>query len=181
MTFLQFASESAEPAQESVTATFGISWQALLFQAITFLLVVLVLKKFVVGKIYDVIDAREKQIKDGLDKAVQAQEELANAQDEIDAILKKARTQADSIVSTAKKESAEIVKASEDKAAQRAEAIVADAHAKLELDIRNAKQQLESETARLIGEVAEVVLQEKLTADKDQKLIIAALEKRREK
>lgn len=181
MTFLQFASESTEPAQESVTATFGISWQALLFQAITFLLVVLVLKKFVVGKIYDVIDAREKQIKDGLDKAVQAQEELASAQDEIDAILKKARTQADGIVSNAKKESAEIVKASEDKAVARAEAIVADAHTKLELDVRNARQQLESETARLIGEVAEVVLREKLTTDKDQALIIAELEKRREK
>ena len=181
MNFILFAAESAEPTEQTVTATFGISWQALLFQAITFLLVVWVLKKFVVGKIYTVIDAREKAINDGLDKAVKAQKELENAQTEIDTILKDARNQAEAIVLSAKKESSDLVKAAEDKASKRAEAIISDAQSKLAVDIANAKQDLKAETARLIGEVTETILQEKLDTTKDQALIVKELEKVREK
>jgi F-type H+-transporting ATPase subunit b len=181
VTLLQIASESTAPAQESVTSTFGISWQALLFQAITFLIVVLILKKFVVGKIYSIIDAREKAINDGLDKAAQAKKELANAQDEIDAVLKEARTQAETIVSSAKKESAELVKAAEDKAVKRAETIIADAQSKLAVDIEKARRDLRAETAQLIGQVAETILHEKLNSTKDQELIVSELERRREK
>lgn len=181
MTILHIASESTAPAQESVTSTFGISWQALLFQAITFLLVVLILKKFVVGKIYDIIDAREKAINEGLDKAAQAKKELASAQDEIDVILKDARTQAETIVASAKKESADLVKSAEDKAVKRAETIIADAQSKLSVDIEKARHDLQAETARLIGQVAETILHEKLTTSKDQELILTELERRREK
>ena len=181
MILLQFASESSAPPPESVTATFGISWQALLFQAITFMLVVWVLKKFVVGKIYSVIDAREKAINDGLAQAAKAKEELANAESEIDAILNEARTQADVVVHNAKKESAEIIKAAEDKASARADAIMHDAEEKLKLDVAKARQALESETARLISEVSGSILRDKITAEKDQKLIMKELEKRREK
>jgi F-type H+-transporting ATPase subunit b len=181
VTILHIASESTAPAQESVTATFGISWQALLFQAITFLLVVLILKKFVVGKIYDIIDAREKAINDGLDKAAQAKKELSSAQDEIDTILKDARTQAETIVASAKKESADLVKSAEDKAVKRAESIIADAQSKLAVDVEKARHDLRAETARLIGEVAETILHEKLTSTKDQELIVSELERRREK
>lgn len=178
---LQFASETTAPAQESVTATFGISWQALLFQAITFLLVVFVLKKYVVGRIYDVIDAREKKIQEGLDKAVMAQKELENAQDKIASILGDARAQAEVIVTSAKKESAGIVKTAEEKAAMRAEAIVADAQMKLAVDIDIARQSLRTEATRLISEVSGAIIKEKLTTKKDLELIQAELEARRVK
>jgi F-type H+-transporting ATPase subunit b len=179
--FLLFATESAEPAEQTVTATFGISWQALLFQAITFLIVVWILKKFVVGKIYNVIDAREKAINDGLNKASQAKKELEKAQVEIDGILKDARMQADSIVATAKKESAELIKASEEKAAKRAEGIVADAQARLSVDIENAKKELKYEMGKIISSVTESILQEKLSSDKDQELISKELDRVSEK
>jgi len=176
-----FASESTEPAEQTVTATFGISWQALLFQAITFLIVVWILKKFVVGKIYDVIDAREKAINDGLSKATQAKKELENAQVEIDAILKDARIQAESIITSAKKESAELIKASEEKAAKRAEGIVADAQTKLSVDVENAKKELKTEMGILISSVTETILQEKLNGEKDQALISKELDRLSEK
>lgn len=180
MNIVLFASTEAEKPAEGLAA-FGVNWQMLLFQAITFLLVVWVLKKFVLSKLYDIIDARKAEIDNGLKMAEQAKKELASAQDEIDKILGDARTQAESIVSDAKKESSQIVKHAEDKATVRAEAIVADAHAKLDIDISTARKKLESETAHLISSVAEAVLQEKLTATKDQELIMNELEKRREK
>lgn len=180
MSILLFASTEAEKPAEGLAA-FGVNWQMLLFQAITFLLIVLVLKKFVIGKLYDIIDARKAEIDDGLNKAEQAKKELAHAQDEIDQILAKAREQAESIVIDAKKESSEIVKHAEDKALIRAEAIVADVQAKLTLDIANARKQLEVDTLQLVTQVAEVVLHDKLNDAKDQALIVAELEKRREK
>lgn len=180
MNILLFASTEAEQPAEGLAA-FGVNWQMLLFQAITFLLVVLVLKKFVLGKLYDIIDARKAEIDDGLNKAEQAKKELASAQDEIDKVLASARSQAEAIVSDAKKESNEIVKHAEDKALIRAEAIVKDVQAKLALDITKARKQLELDTVLLVNQVAEVVLREKLDGSKDQDLITAELEKRREK
>ena len=85
------------------------------------------------------------------------------------------------IVSGAKKESAELVKQAEEKAVKRSESIIADAQSKLAVDVQKAKQELKAETTRLIGEVTESILQEKLTAEKDQILIANELEKRRAK
>lgn len=178
MNSLYFASSEAEPSAGGLAA-FGVNWQMLLFQAITFLLVVWVLKKFVMGKVYEIIDARKAEIDEGLDRAEQAKKDLASAQDEIDTILGEARNQAEGIVASAKKESSEMIKAAEDKAVKRAEAIITDAQSKLAVDVEKARRSLQTETARLIGEVTETILHEKLTTEKDQKLIRNELEQRR--
>jgi F-type H+-transporting ATPase subunit b len=177
--FTKFASETAQ-AQEQAEgiASFGVSWQALLIQGVTFLLVVLVLKKFVIGKLYQIIDDRQAAIDEGLEKTEQAKKELASTQDDIDKILGDARDQAELIVSSAKSESAEIVKEAEQKASLRAEAIVAEAQSKLSTDLTKARNELKKEAARLIAEVSGVIIGEKLDSKSDSALIEKELAKR---
>lgn len=176
MYIFNFASESTEPAEG--IAAFGVSWQSLLIQALTFLLVVWVLKKFVVGKLYTIIDERQKEIDEGLEASKKAKAELEKAQDDIDVILGDARGQAELIQNSAKSESANIVKAAEEKAATRAEAIVADAQSKLSTDLSKARQELKAEAARLIGEVSGVIIGDKLDSKSDSELIEKELAKR---
>jgi F-type H+-transporting ATPase subunit b len=178
-----FAAESSEVAEQSAEgiAAFGVNWQSLLIQAITFLLVVWVLKKFVIGKLYQIIDDRQTEINKGLEKTEQAKKALEQAQDDIDKILAEARDQAELIVSSAKSESAEIVKASEEKAAQRAQAIVTEAQSKLNTDLSRAKDELRKESAKLISEVSGIIIGQKLDTKLDSQLIEQELAKRNAK
>ncbi|MCU0667494.1 MAG: F0F1 ATP synthase subunit B [Patescibacteria group bacterium] len=169
------ASESAQPQG---IAALGLDWQILLFQAITFLLVFLFLKKFVIGKIYDVIDARDKEVQSGLDAAAKAQKDLANTQKDIDILLNQARTDAENLVLSAKKESNTIIHNAEISAGKRAEKIVADAKTKLDSDIAKARAELKDETARMVSEVSGIIIGSKLTSSSDMDLIKKELEKR---
>jgi F0F1-type ATP synthase membrane subunit b/b' len=67
---------AAESAEAEGLAALGLDWKILLFQALTFLLVFLFFKKFVISKIYSIIDARDKEIQDGLDAAAKARKSL---------------------------------------------------------------------------------------------------------
>lgn len=175
--FLIFASESAQPAEGGLGA-FGINWQSILIQAITFLLVVWVLKKYVLGKLYTIIDDREKKINEGLAKADDAKKEYQKAQKDIDKVLGEAREQAELIVSSSKTEASEIVKESEEKATHRAEQIVVDAENKIANSVNKAKKELKVETIKLVSEVSAAILTEKLDAKSDLDLIKRELEKR---
>ena len=180
MFILNFASESSEVAKESAEglSAFGVNWQSLLIQALTFLLVVLVLKKFVVSKLNVMIDARRDEINKGLESTKQAQKELAEAQDKIDVLLAEARDNAELIVKSAKSESAELVKKAEEKANVRSEAIIADAKSKLQNDLSKARAELKNETAKLISEISAVVIGQKLNSQIDSQMIEKELNKR---
>lgn len=170
---LLFASE--QPEAQGLAAL-GLNWQMILFQAITFLLIVLFLKKFVVNKILAIIDERQKEINSGLDAAQETKDELAKAQQTIDKMLDKARKDAELIVSGAKSESSDIVKDAEAKASRRADAIVAEAESKLNSDVTKVRQQLKEEAAKLVRDVSVAVLGKKIDSADDDKLITNALE-----
>ena len=169
---------ASEPEQAEGIAALGLDWKILLFQAITFLLVFLFFKKFVISKIYTIIDARDKEIKDGLDAASKAQKDLANTQADIDKLLNQARDDAEKLVVSAKKESAIIVQKAESQAAKRADQIVEDAKAKLDSDVAKARAQLKDDTARLISEVAGAIIEKSLDNSSDMAMIRKELEKR---
>lgn len=183
MNFINFASESTEVAKEGAEgiAAFGVNWQSLLIQGLTFLLVVLVLKKFVVGKLYQIIDDRQAEINEGLKKTEDAKKALDKAQDEVDKILGEAREQAELIVSSAKADAANAIKKAEDKANERAEAIVKEAQSKLDTDISKARNELRKEAARLVADVSAVVIGQKLDTASDSELINKEISKRNAK
>lgn len=178
MNYLLFASESAQP--EGVAA-FGINWQMLLLQAITFLLLVLVLKKFVAGKLYGVIDARKKEINDAVDAADGARAALQEANTQASSIIKTATAQAHDIVASAKTEATQLVLQAEKNATIKANQIVTEAEQRLKGDIEKARKDLLHEAATIIGDVSGKVLGAKLNTTSDAQFIAKELEKLRGK
>lgn len=168
-----FASEEAAGGISAL----GINLKAFIFQLITFGIVVFFLNKFVVKKLFVVIDARRAEIDAGLDRAKKAQTELEQASEKVEAIVKEAREQADELLHEAKNEAANILKEVDVKAGQKAERIVAEARKQLSVDIEKAKKELRQENIRLIAKVSGDIIGEKLDSDKDAKLIASALEK----
>lgn len=174
------ASSVAEETVESsdMFASLGIDWQTLILQMIGFVLLVIILAKFIYPQIAAMLDRREKIIKDSLDAAREAQEKSAKSEAETATLLEKARKSAGDIVDTAKKESADIVASAEADATKRADAIVENAKVELDREIENARKSLRGEVVELVAIATEKVVDAKITSQ-DEKVIAEALKGRK--
>lgn len=153
----------------------GLDLKLFLFQLITFVLVLLILRKFVYGKLVDTLEARRTAVIASLDQAKQAAEDLGKAEEKIQALLVEARQEASDIVATAHKEAVAMVEAAEEKSRKKAEHLVTEARATLEQDILKARTELKRETKQLVAQATEKIIGQKLNSAADEKLIEAAL------
>lgn len=164
---------SAESASKSSggIASLGLDIKTFIFQLIAFIIVLLILNKLAVKKILAIMDKRQSELKKGLKAAEASAKALEEANQKSDKILESARKDADSIIADAHSESMQIVKDVEEKASLRSERIISEAREQLDQDVQKARESLKKETAQLVTLVAEKVLQEKLTDQKDADLI----------
>jgi F-type H+-transporting ATPase subunit b len=173
-TTAETAHQAAEPA--GGIAALGLDWKAFLFQLITFVIVLLILRKFVFGKLIATLDARQKAVDDSLRHAAEIEEKLKGAEKTVAGMLADARQEADAVVSASHKEAAQMMEAAEAKAVKRAEHIVAEAKVQMEVELGKARDMLKKETVQLVAAATERIIGEKLDATKDAALINRALE-----
>lgn len=179
MSFItNIATAAVEHEQKSSLLTaLGIDWKLLIVQAVSFLLLVWLLGKFVYPHIIKAIEDRRKAIEEGLSYAKKADAELKKAEAKVAELLEQARAEADGIIAHGQKEAAAMVAVAEENAARRAERIVADAQAQIQSDVQKARAALRQETIGLVAEATEAIIGEKLDGKKDTDLIERALKK----
>ena len=168
------AGEHAAEEAEGIAAL-GLDPLAILAQAITFIVLFWIVKKFALDGIVNTLEERRKTIDKGVSLGLEMQEEKEQLNKRIEAELAKTRKEADQILADANKEAGSIVKAAETRASEKVDGMIADAHERIADDIRKAKKDLEAEVASLVAEATEVVLQEKIDRKKDEALITRAL------
>lgn len=161
-------------------AALGLNWQSFLFQLITFVIVLLILRQFVFKKLVATLEARRQTVEDSIKQAAETEEKLKKAEETIAGLLAAARAQADEIVGTGHKEAAQLVEAAEAKAVQRAGHIVKEAKAQMDVEVTKAREALKTETAQLVAQATEKIIKEKLDATKDASLIRSALKNTKE-
>ncbi len=172
---LQFGSAEAAAESAGGLGVLGINGKAFLFQLITFVLVLVLLRKYVYGKLIDTLETRRQTVLDSLEQAKQAADELQGTEEKIEALLAQARKESSDIVATAHKESVAMVEDAELKARKKAEHIVSEAKAQLDQEILKARTELKKETKALIAEATEAIIGQKMTGAADEKLIENAL------
>ena len=172
-----FAEEAAAEATESsgdLFGTLGIEWSALLLQMIAFIILVIILAKWIYPPIAAMLDRHDKKIEDAMQAAEEAQQHAAESEAKTAEILEKSRIEAAEIIEAAKKESAEIAVKAEKDAAIRAEAIIANARADFERDVEQARADLRAEVVSLVALATEKVIDAKIDRE-DEKIIAAVL------
>jgi F-type H+-transporting ATPase subunit b len=169
----QFAETGA--ASGGIFTALGIDWKMLIFQIIAFVILVVLLGKFVYPILIKTVDARHAEIEAGTKAAEEAEKQAAKANENIEKLLKQARLEASDIVSTAKEEATAAIESAEAKSKVRAEHIVTEAHAQLEKDIVAAKKMLHNETLELVAQATEKIVGKTVTAQVDQGVIAAAI------
>lgn len=167
---------AAEVESSGGLSALGLNLQSFLFQLITFVLVLLLLRKFVYTKLVDTLEERRKVVIESLDNAKKAADDLEKMNDRTAVLLEKAKKDAADIVLLAQKEAAGLVDEADTKAKKRADHLIETAESQLALGITKARQDLKSEMLSLVSEATEKILKQKLDSTSDKKLIKDALQ-----
>jgi len=137
----------------------------LIGQSITFALFVWFCMKYIWPPVMGALEARRKEIADGLAAAERGQHEHELAEKRAAEHIKEAKGQASDIISQAQKRANEIVEEAKGDARTEAERIVTGANAEIEQETNRAREQLRQEVVSLAIAGAEKVL--KREVDKD--------------
>lgn len=165
---LQFA---ATPESASGIGAFNLNVKAFLFQLLTFVLVLLILRRWVFPKLVATLEQRREVLEKSLTQAKKTEEALARAESKAEEILAKARSQADEALAEAKAAAASVISEGEEAAAKRAAMIIKDAEARLDDEREKLRVQLRGELAELVADATEKVVQQKLDTKQDMALI----------
>lgn len=167
---------SAEAAESSSgISSLGINLKGFIFQLITFLIVLLILRRYVFPKLVATLEARRKALEQSLVQAKETEETLARAETKAEEILAKARVSADEAIAEAKKTAEGVIADAEGTAAERAAIIVKEAETHLEQERAKLRQQLRGELAELVADATEKIVREKLNPQRDKILIERAI------
>lgn len=171
MDILKQLANAGEQSETSFTGMLGIDWQMLIFQILSFLVMVWILNKFVYPWLMKSVDDRKTKIDSDIKSASDSAKKAQDAEKEIQEMLKKARSEANSIIAVAKNESSIMVKSAEEKSIKTADQIINNAHDQIEKDILNAKKSLRNEMLDLVVAATEKVVGKTISKNIDDQLI----------
>jgi F-type H+-transporting ATPase subunit b len=170
--FTRFAAETAE---KEGFAALGFDPKAFLIQLVTFLLVFYIMKRYVFGRVVDLLEKRRVTVEEGVKLSQEAKAEAEKLQKEIAEAHKQARQDADKLLGQTRDQADDIIKAAEQSAQDKAGKILLDAKKKIAEETERSRRDLERETVELVIQATEAVSREKLDAKKDAVLIKDAL------
>lgn len=162
-------------AEASGIGAFNINLKAFLFQLITFVLVILVFKRWVLPPILKTMQERQKTLESSLEQAKATEEALVRAGAKAEEIIAQARVHADEASAQARKSAEEVIVGAETVGAERAALIIKDAEARLASERVKLRDELKSELADLVADATEIIIRQKLDQPSDRKLIEQAL------
>ncbi|WP_242083723.1 F0F1 ATP synthase subunit B [Aestuariivivens sediminis] len=146
-------------------------WQAVLFIAL-----VLLLKKFAWKPILDSVNSREEGIKEALDAAENAKLEMENLQADNQKLLKEARAEREAMLKDARDMKNKMIEDAKEEAKEASAKLIAQAQATIETEKKAAIADLKAQVASLSIEIAEKVVRDELSnKDKQVKLVESML------
>ncbi|MBC8266189.1 MAG: F0F1 ATP synthase subunit B [Flavobacteriales bacterium] len=143
-------------------------WQSLLFIAL-----ILLLKKFAWGPILSAVEDREEGIKDALEAAEKAKEEMQNLTADNERILAEARIERDALLKEAREIKEEIVNDAKKLASTEADKILLLAKEKINNEKMKAITELKNQVAEMSIDIAEKILKSELSDKNKQNELVA--------
>ena len=143
----------------------------------TFLILLALLAKFAWRPLLAALEERQQAIRQSLDDARQAREEVQRVQADAARILNEARSQAESIIADTRADANRLRDELRQKAQADAASLLRNAERQIELDTARALQTIRQEAVELSVTLASKLLQRNLTKDDNERLIEDTLRK----
>lgn len=141
------------------------AWYDIIWSAVCFVVILVVVWKVALPKLYVLLDARSAAIEGNIAKADEAQKQADAALEEYTRQLAEARTEAGEIREAAREDGKKIVAEAKDAASGEAARMTATAHAQIEAERQTALVSLRSEVGTLAIDLAGGVVGETLSDD----------------
>jgi len=142
---------------------------------LTFLALLWALAKFAWRPLLKALEERQETIRQSLDDADKAKQELARLQQESAQIIAEARAEAQSIVAKSRSEAETVREELKQKAKVEADALVRAAQRQIQQETARAIQQIREETVELSLSIASKLINKNLTAEDNEVLIRESL------
>lgn len=143
----------------------------LVWTTISFAILYLILKKFAWRPILDAVSEREQSIKDALDAANKAKEEVENLKADNEKILNEARAEKEAMLKEAREIKSKLITKAEEEAKDKSKKMVDAAKTAIENEKNSAMSELRKTVVELSVGIAEKVISKELD-DKNKQLKI---------
>ena len=151
--------------------SFGLFiWQVVIFVGLIFLL-----KKFAWKPILDAVNEREQGIKNALESAESARNEMQNLQADNQRILQEARAERDAMLKDARAMNEKMVADAKNEAQEQGQKMIDQAKAAIESEKNAAMADLKSQVATLSLSIAEKILKDELSNKESQTKLVDQL------
>jgi len=154
----------------SITRTFGVDWQHLLAQIISFSIMCAVLYKWAYRPVLKMLEERRKVIALGQANAEQIKAELARTEAQRQQVILKANAEATRIIEEARQAAVVVEERETKKAIAAAEQITASSREAARQDYARMLGELKGEVGRLVLRTAASVTGKVLTAEDQRRL-----------
>tara|TARA_B100000963_G_scaffold357878_1_gene381103 strand:- start:4074 stop:4574 length:501 start_codon:yes stop_codon:yes gene_type:complete len=145
------------------------------WQTLIFLLLIWLLKKYAWTPILNTINDREEGIKNALESAEKAREEIKTLKASNDKVLKEAKIERDNILKEANNLKKSILEEAKTEAKTEAQKIIDNANDSIKNEKEAAVSEIKKQVATLSIEIAEKLIKEKLSDDDKQMKIVKEL------
>ena len=157
-------------------AILQLDLQQIVSQALTFVLLVWVLKRFAWKPILGILDERRARIEEDLRQATQSREEMSRLQQDYAQRLAKIDEEARAKIQESIQDGRRIAAEIQDEARAQAQQLVAKSQETIALELAKAKVSLRNELADLTMDAVERLLKDKVTVASDEKLVASILD-----
>jgi F-type H+-transporting ATPase subunit b len=144
----------------------------IIWQALGFIILLIILSKFAWKPILNALDEREGAIENSLKSAEIARQEMANLVAENEKLLLEARIERDEILKKANEYASQIMEKSRVEAAQVGDKMIADAKAVIENEKMAALTDIKIQVAEMSLEIAEKLMRTNLSAKAEQQALV---------
>jgi len=153
-----------------IARTFGVDWQHLVAQIISFAIVCAVLHKFAYRRILAMLEQRREQITQGITNAERIKAELDKTETQRQEVMAQAHTQGAKFIEEARAAAARVQQEETKKAIAAAEQIMAKAREAAAQDHDRMLAELRREVGKLVVQATTAVTGKILTAEDQQRL-----------
>ncbi len=144
----------------------------LFWTTVTFLILLVLLRKFAWKPILGAVKAREESIDKALDQAEKAREEMAQLKSDNEKILKEARMERDEMLKDAREMKESMINEAKAKASTEADRIIETAREQIENEKMAAITELKNQVGRMSIEIAEKILRKELDKQENHEQLV---------
>jgi len=143
----------------------------IIWTILTFLILLIILKKVAWKPILTALDNREKEIEDSLNRAEQAKEEAQKILDENQATLSKAEEESKKIIDQSRVYADNLKEQMLKESKDQQQKIIEDASAEIERKKNAAFEELKNQIAEISVNAAEKIMKENIDANKNKQIV----------